>query len=128
MSRIGIVVAALAVVGGCSGSGPQAYDGSALGTPYTCAGFFVLADGGKVPGADGGSEATCVVGQSFCAISLPYPGSAGMATAGCSTSPPCAQDPTCACLCDLSRGQYHCSTECRCSETGGLATVSCQGI
>ena len=151
-AAVGLVAALLAVIGGCSGSaatvkkdaggdGAEAGgDGSAgdapvQGTPYACAGgFIVTADGGEVAAADAGLPATCIVGQTYCRISLPHPGRAGVAAASCGTFPtgvapaPCAQDPTCSCFCDVSRGGFPCYTQCRCSETNGFATVSCQAI
>jgi hypothetical protein len=153
-SRFGVVAAVLAVLGGCSGTsgtarsdaGPDVTgivnDGAAggqsgaaaQGMPYACAGgFIVTADGGEVAAADAGSPATCVVGQSYCYIALPHPDTAGVAVASCrafetGVAPACAQDPTCACFCDSSRGGFYCQTECRCSETKGFATISCQAI
>lgn len=125
------VVAALTVVGACSGSsGPPRTDAAAEGTPYACTGgFIVTADGGEMSAADAGTPATCVVGQTYCGISLPHPGFTGEATAECNSVPTvCAQNPTCACLCDSSRGGVICVTNCRCSETNGLVTISCEGI
>jgi hypothetical protein len=110
-------------------------DAAAQGTPYACAaGFIVTADGGEIAVPDAGPPATCVVGQSYCYIALPRPGGTGEAVAACrafvpGTVPaPCAQDPSCACFCDFSRGQVPCVDQCRCSEVNGFATVSCQGI
>jgi hypothetical protein len=82
---------------------------------------------------DAGSPALCIVGQTYCYIALPHPNTTGEATASCTAfetgvAPACAQDPTCACFCDLSRGGFHCLTECRCNETNGFATISCQPI
>jgi hypothetical protein len=120
-------------VGGLSGF--SGADGSASqGMPYTCVGGFVVtADGGAVAAPDAGSPAICIVGQTYCYLALPHPDTTGEATASCrafepGVEPACAQDPTCACFCDLSRGGFHCQTECRCSETNGFATVSCQAI
>ena len=122
--------------GGVGGlSGDSGADGAAAqGTPYPCAGgFIVTADGGVVAAADASSPALCIVGQTYCYIALPHPDEPGEATASCtafetSVAPACAQDPTCACFCDLSRSGFHCQTECRCSETNGFATLSCQAI
>jgi len=95
MSRLEVVVAALAVIGGCSGSqtarsdggrdrtatsddsrdGTQSIDqsgrdGAPLGTPYACVEGIVTLDGGReVPAsADAGQPVTCLVGQSFCSV------------------------------------------------------------
>lgn len=122
--------------GGAGGlSGSSGADGTAAqGLPYACAGGFgVTADGGVVAVPDAGSPATCIVGQTYCYIALPHPYTTGEATAGCrafepGVAPGCAQDPTCACFCDLSRGGFHCQTECRCNETDGFATISCEAI
>jgi hypothetical protein len=111
---VGAVVAMLAVVGACSGSsGAPRTDAAAHGMAYACAGgFIVTADGGRMAVADAGTPATCVVGQTYCGIFLPHPGSAGEATAECSPVPAvCAQDPTCACV-----------------DTNGFITISCEGI
>src|SRR5258708_7074738 len=114
--------------------GDQVAGAAAQGTPYACAGgFIVTADGGEVVVPDAGSPAVCVVGQTYCYIALPHPDTTGEATASCrlfdaGVQPDCARDPTCTCFCDLSRGGFHCQTECRCNETNGFATVSCQGI
>ena len=120
-------------IGGLSGS--SGADGAAAqGTPYACAGGFgVTPDGGEVAVPDAGSPPTCTVGQTYCYIALPHANTTGQATASCrpfypGVAPDCAQDPTCACFCDLSRGGFHCQTECRCSETNGFATLSCQAI
>ena len=121
--------------GGVGGlSGDSGADGAAAqGTTYACAGGFVTADGGVIAAPDAGSPALCIVGQTYCYIALPHPDEPGEATASCTAfetgvAPACAQDPTCACFCDLSRGGFHCQTECRCSETNGFATMSCQAI
>lgn len=120
---------------GGNGAGGQSGDAATQGTPYACAGgFIVTADGGEVSADDAGSPATCVVGQTYCYLALPHPGTTGEATASCrafvtGVAPAaCATDPTCACFCDLSRGGFHCQTECRCSDTNGFATISCQAI
>src|SRR6202142_3233593 len=136
MARVGVVAAVLAVVGGCSGSAKgQSGDAAAQGTPYACAGgFIVTADGGEVAAVDAGSPATCVVGQTYCYIALPHPWTAGEAVASCRAfvtgvdPAACAQDSTCACFCDLSRGGVHCLEECQCSEMTGFATISCKSI
>jgi hypothetical protein len=123
--------------GGAAGSSGAAgggigggIDAAAQGPPYACAGgFIVAADGGEMAVADAGTLETCVVGQTYCAVYLPHPGLTGEATAGCNPAPAvCAQDPTCACFCDPSRGGLICSAECRCTETNGFVTISCEGI
>jgi hypothetical protein len=104
-------------------------DAAAQGAPYACAGFMVTADGAEIPAPDAGTPATCSVGQTYCGLSLPHPDSAGEATAQCRPVPAvCAQDPSCACLCDSSRGGLFCLTNCGCSEANGFATIFCQGI
>ena len=129
-------------VGGSGGGGAGGLSGhwgeggaAPQGTPYTCAsGPGVTGDGGVVTAPDAGSPATCTVGETYCFIALPHPGTAGETTASCrpfesGVAPDeCALDATCACFCDLSRGGFHCQTECRCSEANGFATISCQAI
>lgn len=120
-------------VGGVSGdSGADA--AAAQGTPYACAGDFVVAvDGGVDAAPDAASAPICVVGRTFCYVHLPRPDTAGLETTSCRDFgtggvAACAPNPTCACLCDTSHGGFYCNEECRCTEKSGLATVACQSI
>lgn len=155
MSRLEVVVAALAVIGGCSGSqtarsdggrdrtttsdgsrdglqsiDQSARDGAPLGTPYPCVGGYVNLDGGErvLASADAGPPVTCVVGQSLCHIYSTDP-VGSQPSRDCETVPTgCADNPTCACIC----GQlplYSCDQiPCSCDDTGGFVTISCQQI
>jgi hypothetical protein len=80
-------------------------------------------------GLDGDGGTSCVAGQTYCYILLPRPTLGTPAAAACKTysdlTAACAVNPTCECLC--AHG-YHCQTECRCSESDGFATVSCEPI
>ena len=78
----------------------------------------------------GGSSMTCVVGQTFCHVEV---FNSGTATPSCMTftdtsrSADCSGSPNCACLCNNALF-FHCQTECRCNDDGGLVTVTCQQI
>lgn len=119
-------------VGGVAGdSGADA--AAAPGTPDACAGASVVAvDGGGVAAPDAASAPICVVGQTYCYVRLPHfdtgQGTASCADFGTGGLAACAQNPTCACLCDTSHGGFYCQEECRCTEKGGLATVACRAI
>ncbi|HVT09956.1 MAG TPA: hypothetical protein VHO67_20990 [Polyangia bacterium] len=122
--RFEVVAVMIAAVLGCSSSASQQPDAAA----YTCGpDFSVTADGSHVPDADAGAPLSCVVGQSYCDIELPHPNVAGRATAGCqdfAANDPCRTTPTCACM----KAQYEHLVNCHCSETGGFATISCEGV
>lgn len=92
-----------------------------IGANYPCG----AGDGGL----DGDGGTSCVVGQTYCYVMLPRPLTTGTPAYACKTysdlTAACAVNPTCECLC--AHG-YHCQTECRCSESAGFATVSCEPV
>jgi hypothetical protein len=92
-----------------------------LGAAYVC--------GGGDGGLDGGGDTPCIVGQTYCFVLLPRPLTLGTPAYSCKSyadlTASCDINPTCECLC--AHG-YHCQTECRCSESSGFATVSCEPI
>lgn len=105
-------------------------DAGAFGASYACAGgYIVTADGGQLPGGDAATSMSCVAGITYCSVHLPHPDLTGRVNAECAAVPAvCAHDPTCACLCDPARGNLFCKTNCRCTDTGGAATISCEAI
>jgi hypothetical protein len=135
--KISAVAVVLTMLGSfaCSGgkSGERGEAGSDAGAdvgsdasslPIGANYFCNAGDGGR---DDAGSS--CVVGQTYCFVMLPRPPTTSAAASSCRTysnsTAACAVNPTCECLCATA---YHCQTECRCSETGGFATVSCEPI
>ena len=116
--------------GGAGGaSGPDASaapDGSRLGQSYACG-------GGAAAAADGAPPIECVVGQSYCKVQLLDKVAGSTPIYNCLTVSEdgglgaCATTPTCACLCAQGNG-IHCETECSCSDTGGVATITCHQI
>lgn len=92
---------------------------------------FVCGGGGTDAGTMVGSY-TCVGGQTFCKIEIQHSGS-GVVSEGCQSftdaarGVDCSGTPNCACLCTDALF-FHCQTECRCSETEGHVTVTCQAI
>ena len=152
VARWGVAVL-LAIAGACSGSSASVTsdagrdtagsvnDSSAEDHPedagtYACAKeYFVSADRSGMAVPDSGSPALCVVGQTYCAVSLPR-SAVGEAPAVCGEVPAkCAQDPTCACFCDGMRGGFPCflgatwySDQCACSDTNGFVTIACETI
>ena len=135
-SRLWAVVALVAIHVACSGSSGTTRDAAAPGTRYACPGVpLVSADAGVDAAADAGATLTCVVGQTFCYVQLPHPPYPA-ATPGEPSCQPfrkglngfaCAQDPSCACFSDPLRGGYS-WPPCRCSDTNGLAVISCEEI
>lgn len=108
---------------------------------YPCVGGFVYLESGgagsfagamsieDVPWTGGSAgESSCVVGRAICHItSVPEielgvpPTTSCMRLSG--TLAACANTPNCACIC--SHG-VSCEEACSCTDTGGLATLSCQ--
>ena len=118
----------------CSGSSGRTRDAAAPGTRYPCPGVpLVTADAGVDAAADAGATPTCVVGQTFCVVQLPHPPYPAGTPGEPSCQPfaeglngfACAQDPSCACFTDPSRGGFS-GLQCRCSDTNGLAVISCE--
>ncbi|MEP7051146.1 MAG: hypothetical protein ABJB12_12380 [Pseudomonadota bacterium] len=93
------------------------------------------------PGEGGGAGAgqvdqtlpavSCVTGESFCYV---FAGRAVNPHVGTVYDPECRKfsdfagkcstNPSCACLCS----RFACETECRCKESNGIATLTCQQI
>jgi len=118
----------------CSGSSGRTRDAAAPGTRYPCPGVpLVTADAGVDAAADAGATPICVVGQTFCYVQLPHPPAVAPGEPSCqpfvegSNGYACAQDPSCACFTDPSRARYS-WPQCRCSDTNGLAVISCDQI
>jgi len=108
---------------------------------YPCVGGFVYLESGgtnsfagamnveDVPWTGGSAGASsCVVGQAICHItSVPEielgvpPTTTCMRLSG--TLAACASTPNCACVCTHG---VSCDEACSCTDTGGLATLSCQ--
>jgi hypothetical protein len=131
-------------------AGAHANGGGQNLVSYPCVGGFVYLEvggAGPLAGAGGieniedvpwtgglGGESSCVVGQAFCNItSVPTVEIGVPPTGSChSLAGPlavCASTPNCACICALAgaRGPYGwCAPSCSCTDTDGLATVSCQ--
>jgi hypothetical protein len=124
-----------------AGAGMHANGGEQSLVSYPCVGGFVYVEvggSGSFAGAGGiedvpwtgslSGESSCVVGQAFCHItSVPTIEIGVPPTSSCdSLSGPlaaCASTPNCACIC--SHGS-RCGLGCSCTDTDGLATVSCQ--
>jgi hypothetical protein len=101
---------------------------------YPCAGPNI-ADGNAGQGGEAGqsgSGLSCVLGQTFCFVrnlNPVHPGGARVYVPECSdfagSLAKCAANPSCDCLCS---SWFHCETECRCAESNGFATVTCDQI
>jgi len=91
------------------------------GKGYLCGGSFV--DAGI------GSDLPFCSGKSYCYVQLPHLDSTGAAVPSCKaftdSLASCADNPTCDCMC---ASYYHCQTECRCTQSAGLTTISCNAI
>lgn len=81
-------------------------------------------------GGAAGANGSCQGGQTFCHVQNMR---SAPATASCQSFTDsarvadCSGDPSCACLCDNALF-FHCQTECRCSETAGHVTVTCDPV
>jgi hypothetical protein len=107
--------------GGGAGSGG---DGGSVAT-YPCPGPLGEAGAGGEAGTGSVQQSLCVVGQSYCGISLSFEGA--IRSAGCDNAVPteCANDPSCGCIC--SHGG-RCITECSCQDADGFARITCGQI
>jgi hypothetical protein len=132
-SRLRAVVALMVITVACSASSGTTRDAAAPGTRYPCT--LVMADAGVDAATDAGATPTCVVGQTFCVVQLPHPPYPAGTPGEPSCQPfrkglngfACAQDPSCACFFDPYRGGYS-WPPCSCSDTNGLAVISCEQI
>ncbi len=107
---------------------------------FPCAGPITAssAEGGEGGGAEqtaSGDQTlpavSCIAGESFCFV---YAGKSVNAGGGTVYIPQCANfsenasecatNPSCACFC----ASFACDTECRCEESNGIATVTCEQI
>jgi hypothetical protein len=119
---------ALALVGLLACDGGTSSDSSDVN--YPCVADALSADGtagaGEAP--DTAGAPVCTLGKTYCYIYLPRY-FVGAPTPSCKaydeSDSSCARNPTCDCLCS---GFYACNTECRCTETNGFPTVSCEQI
>ena len=130
--------------GGEAGSAAGSGGSGATPTTYACKGGFVYepSGGASFAGAGGvdtshvveipwtggsGQEMSCVVGEAYCRIqSVPEVEIGVPPTVSCkSLNGPlsaCAHNPNCECIC----AHGGCGLPCSCTDTDGLATVSCQ--
>jgi len=113
---------------------------SDVAASFPCAGPSITSSGeageGGAAGQTGQGDQTrpavsCVVGQSFCYV---FAGRSVNPAGGTVYVPECrsfsdfatecSTNATCDCFCSW----FHCETECRCKESSGIATVTCEQI
>lgn len=119
-------------VGGAGAAGTDESNFACLGHPATTGtggnGFGGV--GGSTGGSGGGGTGgapisdTCVVGQTYCFVDISPPQiPSGGSTGQCrNVDANCVANPTCACIWPVTL------VGCSCAGTGGLVTVTCQGI
>lgn len=111
-----------------------------LPSNFPCAGPNIASNAEAGEGGGAGQTAqgdqtdpavSCVAGQSFCYVFAGRsvnPGGGTVYVPECrsfsDSVPKCATDPSCACFCSW----FACETECRCKESNGIATVTCEQI
>jgi len=104
---------------------------------FSCAGPSIAEAGGSGSAGQGGQgdqtapAVSCDAAQSFCFVfagKLEFPEGGTVYIPECrsfsESATSCATDPSCACFCSY----FECETECRCKESNGVATVTCEQI
>jgi hypothetical protein len=124
--------------GGAPGAGRSGSAGT--GASFPCAGPSIASSGDAGEGGGAGQTGqvdqtlpavSCVNGQSFCYVLAGRsvnPGGGTVYIPECrsfsGSATECATNATCACFCS----RFGCEDQCRCEESNGIATVTCDQI